>query len=73
MKREPDGSWSASLTLDGGKEYQFRYLANGESWHNDWQADGYCPNSFGSENSVVRATLPEAAAASRKRQAKKTA
>jgi len=53
MKREPDGSWSATLSLDGGKSYMFRYRDNLGAWHNDWAADAYVPNQFGSENSVL--------------------
>jgi len=53
MKREPDGSWSATLSLEGGKSYMFRYRDNLGAWHNDWAADAYVPNQFGSENSVL--------------------
>lgn len=53
MKREQDGSWSATLSLDGGKSYMFRYRDNLGAWHNDWAADAYVPNQFGSENSVL--------------------
>ncbi len=53
MKREPDGSWSVTLTLDGGKSYVFRYRDNRGEWHNDWSADAYVPNEFGTENSVL--------------------
>ena len=53
MRREPDGSWIATLSLDGGKSYMFRYHDNHGAWHNDWAADAYVPNQFGSENSVL--------------------
>lgn len=53
MTREPDGSWTVVLTLEGGRKYAFRYFADGEAWLNDWAADEYVPNEFGSENSVV--------------------
>ena len=53
MRREPDGSWVATLTLDGGKSYMFRYRDDRGEWHNDWGADAYVPNQFGSENSVL--------------------
>ncbi|ALU45562.1 MULTISPECIES: isoamylase early set domain-containing protein [Pseudoalteromonas] len=39
--------------LPTGQEYHFRYLINGEHWDNDDQADGYVPNGFGTQNSVV--------------------
>ena len=53
MKRHKDGSFTATLELQKGKEYQFRYLVNGSEWHNDWQADRYVPNPFSGDNSVV--------------------
>ncbi len=48
-----DPTWHITLELDQGREYQFRYLVNGTDWHNDWHADKYVPNRFGSDNSVV--------------------
>lgn len=53
MKRNKDGSFTITLNLDTGKEYQFRYLVNGSEWHNDWNADKYVPNPFSGDNSVV--------------------
>jgi len=53
MRRYEDGSFKVSATLDSGKRYRFRYLLDGEHWENDWQADAYVPNSFGSEDSIV--------------------
>jgi len=46
-------AWEISLELARGRTYQFRYLVNGEHWHNDWSADRYVPNPFGGDNSVV--------------------
>ena len=48
-----DGSWSITIDLKPGQEYQFRYLVNGEQWVNDCRADDYVANSHGSHNSVV--------------------
>jgi hypothetical protein len=45
--------YRASLELEEAKEYQFRYLINGEHWCNDWNADDYAPNGFGQDNGVV--------------------
>jgi len=53
MQQGPDAAWSVALSLEGGRDYQYRYLANGSQWHNDWAADAYLPNEFGSDNSVV--------------------
>jgi 1,4-alpha-glucan branching enzyme len=48
-----DGNWRITLELKAGRSYQFRYLVNGRDWHNDWHADEYAPNEFGTDNSVV--------------------
>ena len=45
--------FTATLELEAGKEYQFRYLIDGEIWKNDPQADAFVTNAFGAENSVV--------------------
>ena len=54
MKRRKDGSFAVTLSLQAGREYRYRYLLDGERWENDWAADGYTPNAFGSEDSLVR-------------------
>ncbi len=48
-----NGNWRITLVLPKGHEYQFRYLVNGRDWHNEWHADKYVPNKYGSDNSVV--------------------
>jgi 1,4-alpha-glucan branching enzyme len=48
-----DGKWRITLTLPTHKEYEFRYLVNGRDWHNDWHADKYRSNKYGTDNSVV--------------------
>ncbi|MEP7359623.1 MAG: isoamylase early set domain-containing protein [Anaerolineales bacterium] len=53
LKLGADGQWSTSLSLEEGRDYQFRYLANGLEWHNDWAADRYQLNEHGTDNSVV--------------------
>ena len=54
MSRDHSGdTWYIVLELERGREYQFRYLANGAEWHNDWKADRYLPNVYGGTNSVV--------------------
>ena len=45
--------FTATLELETGKEYQFRYLIDDNIWKNETQADGLVANSFGAENSVV--------------------
>ncbi|MCX7029150.1 MAG: isoamylase early set domain-containing protein [Spirochaetes bacterium] len=51
-----DGGWSVALTLEAGWAYQYRFRDQDGGWHNDWAADSYVPNEFGSENSVVDLT-----------------
>lgn len=42
-----------SIDLEPGREYQYRYLINGEQWCNEWYADAYVRNGFGEDNCVV--------------------
>lgn len=58
MRRLKDGGFTTTMQLEPGKTYRFRYWVDGERWENDWHADGYAPNKFGSEDSLV--TLDEA-------------
>lgn len=54
MKRLKDGSFTVTVDLDRGAEYQFRYLIDETIWENDWNADKYVPSHYGNcENSVV--------------------
>jgi 1,4-alpha-glucan branching enzyme len=46
-------AYRATIELDPGEEYQFRYLVNGQIWCNDWAADAYVPNNMGEDNCVV--------------------
>ncbi|GMQ77571.1 MAG: hypothetical protein BMS9Abin02_0059 [Anaerolineae bacterium] len=54
MKKLKDGSFSVTISLESGYSYRFRYWLDGDRWENDWQADGYEPNEFGSEDSIIR-------------------
>jgi 1,4-alpha-glucan branching enzyme len=56
LRLDSDGTWVATLELDAGKAYRFRYHDNQGSWHNDWEADRYVSNSYGSDDSVVDLT-----------------
>lgn len=53
MKKLKDGSFKATVELESGREYQFRYIIDGEKWENDWEADKYVATPFGVDNSVV--------------------
>lgn len=53
LKKRKDGSFSTTLSLTPGNEYRFRYFIDGERWENDWEADDYRPNEFGTEDSIL--------------------
>ncbi|MBO9348557.1 isoamylase early set domain-containing protein [Chloroflexus sp. MS-G] len=55
--RATEHGWMVTLDLDAGRIYQYRYLVNDNEWHNDWNADGYVPNPYGGDNSVVDTTI----------------
>jgi 1,4-alpha-glucan branching enzyme len=54
MKKLKSGEFSATLDLEAGRQYQYRYLLDDHTWENDWNADEYVRTPFGdSDNSVV--------------------
>lgn len=54
MRRLKNGSFSITLMLKTGREYQYRYLINGILWETDWRADKSVLTVFGhAENSVL--------------------
>jgi 1,4-alpha-glucan branching enzyme len=56
MTKFKNGKFKTTLDLEAGKQYQFRYLVDGNQWHNDWDADRYMANPFSGDNSVVDTT-----------------
>jgi hypothetical protein len=54
LKRRKDGSFSLTVSLPTGRHYRFRYFVDGKRWENDFAADDYSPNPFGSDDSVVK-------------------
>ena len=52
MRRFKDGTWKKKIKLDPG-QYEYRFLVDGD-WQNDPQCKEHRPNSFGSENSVLK-------------------
>ena len=54
LEKLKSGEFKVTIDLESGREYQFRYLIDGETWQNDDGADRYVPSGFaGAENSVV--------------------
>jgi len=54
LERLKSGEFKITVDLEAGREYQFRYLIDGQTWQNDDDADRYVPSGFaGTDNSVV--------------------
>jgi Glycogen recognition site of AMP-activated protein kinase len=53
LTKQKDGSFKTTVELESGKEYQYRFLLNGETWENAWDAPKYVSSPFGGDNSVV--------------------
>lgn len=53
LARRKDGRYSTTLSLPGGRSYRYRFLIDQERWENDWSADAYVPNVFGTDDSVL--------------------
>lgn len=53
MKKRKDGRWSITVSLKAGRDYRYKYLLDGMIWENDWDAERYVSNNFGSEDSLV--------------------
>jgi hypothetical protein len=58
LQQTRSGVWQATIDLPLGKRFQFRYVVDGQ-WCTDSHADGMSDNDFGSQNSIVVASLPE--------------
>ena len=57
MTRErADANWKVVVELETGRRYRFRYLVDGKEWLNDWHADDFVENPYGSDDSVVDLT-----------------
>lgn len=53
MKKLKTGDFTLTLDLACNREYRFRYLIDSNRWENDWFAEKYVPNEFGTEDSVI--------------------
>jgi 1,4-alpha-glucan branching enzyme len=53
LKRNKAGVWRVMLPLRTGHSYRYRFLLDGRHWENDWNADGYVENDYGTEDSVL--------------------
>ena len=48
-----DKVFRTRVRLPKDSSFRFKYLLDNETWENDYQADAYVPNQFGTEDSVV--------------------
>lgn len=54
MVRRKDGRFSVTVSLPTDRVYRYRYLLDGTHWENDWDAEMYVHNDYGSEDSLIR-------------------
>lgn len=67
MKKGPDGSFTLKKQFETNKEFQFRYVLDGNVWINDWKADKYVRSEIANDdNSVLDTTVPKAPKVSKK-------
>lgn len=63
LKKQKDGSMKATLSLEGGRTYQYRYLLDNERWVNDYTAETYAHVSgYGVDNCVITVPVKESIA-----------
>ena len=53
MKKLKNGGFLVSVDLEKGREYQFKYLIDGNAWKDELEADNHVPNEFDGTNSVI--------------------
>jgi 1,4-alpha-glucan branching enzyme len=54
MRKRSNGTRSATVELDAGRAYHFKYLDEAGTWFNEPDAHGHETNEYGETNSVVR-------------------
>ena len=53
LKQLKNGNFSVTVSLAAGHTYAYRYILDGNVWVNDTEADGYAPNDYGENNSLI--------------------
>lgn len=54
LKKQKDGSFKTTVSLDEGKTYQYRFLLDDNRWVNDYHAQEYVPsNGYGIDNCLI--------------------
>ena len=54
LAKRANGTYSASVMLDEGESYQFRYYTADGKWFNDKDADAFVRSEFGTQNGVLQ-------------------
>ena len=54
MVRRKDGRFSVTISLPVDQTYRYRFLLDGDRWENDWDAEMYVSNRYGTEDSLIR-------------------
>ena len=52
LQKVSNGTWEINIDLNPGK-YEYRFIVDGE-WKNDPDCMSFTPNSFGSENCILK-------------------
>lgn len=61
LKAQKNGLLTATVALEAGKSYQYRFLLDNGQWVNDWAAEQYVFDPvFGVENSLITVKGPAA-------------
>mgnify|MGYP006296271007 CR=1 FL=1 len=59
MKRQRNGDYKVTVSLEPGRVYRYKYLIDDSMWENDRQAERYEPAPIpGVENSVISTNQP---------------
>lgn len=54
LRKQKDGRFATTLELTPGREYQYRYVLDGQRWESDHEAEKFVPNNIcTAQNSVV--------------------
>jgi 1,4-alpha-glucan branching enzyme len=53
LQLRKNGTFSTTVSLDGGKDYRFRYLVDGDRWANEEDVENLVPNGLGSADNVL--------------------
>ena len=53
LRKLKDGSFTRTLDLETGRNYQYRFVLDGQVWVNDTEADAYVPNGISTDQNCL--------------------